>query len=330
MSHYKHLTIVEREKLDHLRAEGKSIASIAESLGRSKSTISRELRRNASEGEYIPCKAQARYQKRREACRPAKRLADPALMAFVCDKLFNHQWSPEQIAGRLRRERGKCVVSCATIYRAIWCGMLDEAAREAGPCEGKAKRKLRHRGKKRHRKGAEERRGKIRISNELENRPEDANARSRIGDWEADTVAGIQGGACIVTLNDRKSRYLIARVVPSKSAVPVAEAIIEALRGQPAYTITPDRGKEFALHSKVTEALGVPFYFPKPHQPWQRGTNENSNGLLREYYPKGSSFYAVTNEELQVVVDRLNDRPRKCLGWKTPREVYFNTVLHLT
>lgn len=203
MSHYKHLTIVERERLDHLRAEGKSITCIAELLGRNKSTISRELRRNTPKGEYIPYQAQTMYHERRKACRPIKRLADSALFAFVSDKFL-------------------------------------------------------------------------------------------------------------------------------KSAKPVARAIIEALQEQPAYTITPDRGKEFALHNQVTEALDIPFYFPKPHQPWQRGTNENNNGLLREYYPKGTSFYGVTNESLQVVVDKLNSRPRKCLDWQTPHEVYFNTVLHLT
>ena len=330
MSHYKHLTIIEREKLDHFRAEGKSITCIAELLGRNKSTISRELRRNTLDGEYVPCKAQARYQERREVCRPNKKLADRVLFAFVSDKFLNQQWSPEQIAGRLRQERGESIISCVTIYRAVRDGMLDEAARKITPYVTKAKYKLRHRGKKRHTKGTEERRGKISISNELETRPEEANARRRIGDWEADTVAGIQGGACLVTLDDRKSRFLIARVVSSKSAKPVAEAIIDALQGQPTYTITPDRGKEFALHSQVTEALDVPFYFPKPHQPWQRGTNENNNGLLREYYPKGCSFYGVTNEDFQMVVDKLNNRPRKCLGWQTPHEIYFNTVLHLT
>lgn len=330
MSHYKHLTIVEREKLDHFRAEGKSMTCIARLMGRSKSTISRELRRNASNGKYVPHRAHTQYCKRRVACRPVKRLSDRALFEFVSDKFLHHQWSPEEIAGRLRQERGETVVSYATIYRAIWDGMLDEAAREADPYASKARHKLRHRGKKRHAKGTEERRGKIRISNELEARPDEANSRQRIGDWEADTVAGIQGGSCLVTLDDRKSRFLIARVVPSKSAKPVADAIIDALRGQPAHTITPDRGKEFALHSRITEALGVPFYFPKPHQPWQRGTNENNNGLLREYFPKGSAFYKVTNESLQIVVDELNNRPRKCLGWQTPHEVYFNTVLHLT
>ena len=330
MSHYKHLTIVEREKLDHFRAEGKSITCIAKLMRRNKSTISRELRRNATDGEYVPYMAHTQYLEHRKKCRPAKRLSNRILFGFVCDKFLHHQWSPEEIAGRLRRERGETVISYATIYRAIRDGMLDEAARETDPCVSKAKYKLRHRGKKRHTKGAEEHRGKIRISNELETRPEEANSRSRIGDWEADTVAGIQGGSCLVTLDDRKSRFLIARIVPSKSAKPVADAIIGALQGQPAHTITPDRGKEFALHRLVTEALGVPFYFPKPHQPWQRGTNENNNGLLREYFPKGHAFYGVTNESLQTVVDELNHRPRKCLGWQTPHEVYFSTVLHLT
>ena len=156
-------------------------------------------------------------------------------------------------------------------------------------------RKLRHRGKSRHTKGYVERRGQIVISHDIDERPAVANERSRLGDWEGDTVAGITGKACLVTLVDRKSRFLIRGKASEKKAEHVNKVMIGSLKGQPCETITPDRGKEFAKHTVVTEALEkVQFYFPKPHHPWQRGTNENTNGLLREYFPKGRDLTDVS------------------------------------
>ena len=156
-----------------------------------------------------------------------------------------------------------------------------------------------------------------------------ANERSRFGDWEADTIVGYNHKSGLLTLVDRKSRFLRAAPLSRLGSKEVKTAMIEALRGQPLHSITPDRGREFQLHGKVTTALGVKFYFPPPHQPWQRGTNENTNGLLREYFPKGYDFSKLSDEDLQKVVDQLNHRPRKCLGYRTPAEVYFSTMLHL-
>ena len=231
---------------------------------------------------------------------------------------------------RLALERGMSVVSTATIYRAIYAGLFDAATKRRYPGVNKAKRKLRHRGKTRRNKNTQERRGKIIISNDLVDRPAIANNRGRIGDWEDDTVAGKVGGACLLTKADRKTRFLIGRKLSKKTSEAVRDATIDALKGYPVHTITPDRGKEFAKHWQVTEALHVPYYFPPPHQPWQRGTNENTNGLLREYFSKGHSLDDVSEEEVQRVVHELNTRPRKCLGWKTPYEVFFGKVLHLT
>ena len=233
-----------------------------------------------------------------------------------------------QIAGRLILEN-TCHISYNTIYRAIYAGMFDEPGLSHG--NRGAVRKLRHKGKSRHTKVYDERRGKIKISNHLADRPVEAQMRSRIGDWEADTVLGKAGGACLMTITDRKSRFLIAAKAQRKTADCIASEMIKSLKGQPLYSITPDRGKEFANHCKVTEALGgVQFYFPLPHQPWQRGTNENTNGLLREYFPKFTDISVLSDEYIQSKIDELNRRPRKCLGFLTPYEIYFEEMLHLT
>jgi IS30 family transposase len=268
------------------------------------------------------------YSKRRKACRPCKRLDDPILFQTVKEKFLEHQWSPEQIAGRLALERKQTVISYATIYRAIYSGMFDTGPRPHG-CRGVI-RKLRHRGKTRHTKSHEERRGKIRISNDISQRPAGAANRSRLGHWEGDTVAGVKGKACLVTLVDRKSRYLVGGKAEAKKADAVNEVMIQALRTEPLHSITPDRGKEFAKHAEVTAALDqVKFYFPLPHHPWERGTNENTNGLLREYFPKGKDISDIPDSYIQEKFDELNKRPRKCLGYRTPFEVYHSKLLHL-
>ncbi len=191
-------------------------------------------------------------------------------------------------------------------------------------------RKLRHRGKSRHTKGYIEKRGKIRISHPLSERPEAANQRERLGDWEGDTVAGVTGKACLVTYVDRRSRFLLSMKASEKKSQPVMEATIELLRGQPLETITPDRGKGFARHAKISEELeNVQFYFPLPRYPWDRGTNENTNGLLRECFPKGVDLSGFTDEYIQSKVDEINRQLRKCLGYRTPYEVYYSRELHL-
>ena len=250
MCHYKHLTLEEREKLLYFSAKGYSITEIVEELGRDKSTISRELKRNRNGEQYLPSAAQQMYSKRRKACRPCKRLDDPTLFQTVKKKFLEHQWSPEQIAGRLALERKRTVISYATIYRAIYSGTFDTGPRSHG--SRGVIRKLRHRGKTRHTKSHEERRGKIRISNDISQRPAGAANRSRRGHWEGDTVAGVIGKACLVTLVDRKSRYLVGGKAEAKNADAVNEVMIRALRAEPLRSITPNRGKEFAKHAEVT------------------------------------------------------------------------------
>ena len=311
-----------------MKRDGKRVSEIARAIGRSKSTVSREISRNSFRvggGEcYRASTAQARYERRREACVRPRILDDPGTFELVRSKFLEQQWSPEQIEGRLALELGESPVSDTTIYRAIQDGLFDG-------CVGgrKAARRLRRKGKRRKRAGREERRGKIVVSHSIEERPAAAGDRSRLGDWEADTVAGALGGACLATFTDRRSGYLAGGKAPSKTAEEVSAVAISSLAGHPLRSITPDRGKEFAKHSLVTEALGVEFYFALPHHPWQRGTNENTNGLLREYFPKGKPLDDVGDEEVLMVYDKLNRRPRKRLGYRTPHEVHYSTTLQL-
>ena len=313
MSHYKHLTPIERENLLFYIAKGYTVTGIAKELGRSKATISRELRRNSSHGKYLPSIAAAKYQKRRKKCRRKKLLEDPELQAFVRDKFLTQHWSPEQIAGRLKLEESPYQISYRTIYRGIYSGIFDTPAQRKSTGNRGAKRKLRHKGKPRRSKDRQDKRGK------------------RLGDWEADTVLGKLGGACLLTLVDRKSRFLLCRKMERKGSEELAEEMVAALQGHPLHTITPDRGKEFQRHAQITERLhGVPFYFALPHNPWQRGTNENTNGLLREFFPKGYDLANVSTQFLQLVEDALNFRPRKSLAFRTPFEIHFSLLLHFT
>lgn len=328
MNHYTHFTLKERELLKHFLDIGKNQTEISTLLVKNKSSISREINRNSQNGEYIPCEAHATYKKRRIHYKPKRKLDNPDLFKCVRDLFLNHQWSPEQISARLKFENSSLSISYTTIYREIYQGSFDQKGLSHG--NRGAIRKLRHRGKSRHTKTYEERRGKIQISHLITDRPDAANKREKIGDWEADTVLGQTGKACLVTLTDRKSRYLLCKKIPKKSSSFVKEAMLELLKNQPVKTITPDRGKEFSKHAEISQELSlVEFYFPFPHQPWQRGTNENINGLLREYFPKTKDI----NQSDSYVEDKMkeiNFRPRKCLNWKTPYEVYHSVALHLT
>lgn len=332
MRHYNHLSINERESLLILSNSGKNISQIAIILGRNKSTISRELKRNSINSNYSAVNADRLYHNRRLNSKRHKLLDNCTLKSKILKLFIDFQWSPEEISNRLKLENSNFHVSYNTIYRGIYDGTLEPIPLQHGQ-RGLA-RKLRHRGKTRHKKGQIETRGKIVISNPIELRPKEADKRQEIGHWESDTVAGKTGSECLVTNVDRKSRYLLAAKASTKSSEPVKEVMIELFKQLPANklkTITSDRGKEFSRHSDVTNALnGVQFYFPQPHAPWLRGTNENTNGLLREYLPKGVDIRNYSDEQIAQIVFKLNTRPRKCLGWKSPYEVFFNKMLHLT
>ena len=331
MSLYTHLTIDEREQIFLLFHQGQSIRVIAKLLERSPSTISRELARNHENQNYSPSVAQSKYTKRKSNCGRNLLLKNPELKALVKKLFLNEQWSPEQIAARLKLEKSAYTISFNTIYRAIYRGDLNESNLSHG--HRGAIRKLRHKGKTRHTKNHIEKRGKISVTHTIHERPAAANNRSTIGHWEADTVAGKTGKACLVTLTDRKTRYLMVEKIEKKIAVHVRDSVIKLLSALPKNkrkSITPDRGKEFSKHSEVTEQLEeMPFYFADPHAPWQRGTNENTNGLLREYFPKKEDMTACSKVYIDTCIEKLNKRPRKCLGWKTPYELFFSKVLRL-
>ena len=193
---------------------------------------------------------------------------------------------------------------------------------------------LRRNGKKRKKNGGVRNQGRYAITHCISERPEAAARRLEPGHWEGDTVAGRKGGARFVTMVDRKTRFLLAAKVPNGTADEVRDALIGMLGRLPAEcvcSVTPDRGHEFAKHAEVSAAVrDVPFHFADPYSPWQRGTNENTNGLLRQYFPKETSFDGVSDDDLASVVDKLNHRPRKYLAWRSPFEVFWNLVLQLT
>lgn len=331
MSHYKHFSIEERESLLVLKKSGKKVTEIAKVLKRNKSSVSRELKRNSINGDYSACAAEAAYKERRKNSKRRKLLENEELKETVQRLIIEEHWSPEEISGRLKIEDSKHQISYGTIYRGIYSGMLEThklSHRERGIV-----RKLRHKGKRRKKSGEAENRGKIVISHEISERPDEANIRSVSGHLEADTVLGKRGGACLVTLVDRKLRYGWIERASSKSAEDVNAAILRILHKLPVgyvKSITPDRGKEFACHSLITKATAIEFYFPPPHSPWARGTNENFNGLLREFVPKKRDISLFSDDQISDFALKLNTRPRKCLGWKSPLELFSGILLHFT
>jgi IS30 family transposase len=312
MRHYRQLTQEERYQISALKQLGHTQRQIAQALGRSPSTISRELRRNQEGHGYAAEEAQRITDKRRRAARKAhKRL--PELITWVEGRL-REDWSPEQIAG-LARAVGYPLVSHEWIYRHI------ERDKAAG---GELYKHLRHR-RKRYRKryGSQERRGRIIDRVGIEVRPAVVDERTRLGDWEGDTVRG-KGRSALVTLVERKSLQVVIQKVERATAEQTAAAITKRLGAvaEQVATITFDNGKEFAYHKQIAEALGCEVYFARPYHSWERGTNENMNGLIRQYFPKGTDFDQVTDEEIAAVERKLNMRPRKRLGYRAPIEVF--------
>lgn len=323
MNCYAHLTPMEREMIMIWHNAGFKNKDIAQYIARSESTISRELKRNKCNKHYSCFKAQEKYMRRRKACRMKQKFDNPQLKELVRNCIVDGHWSPEEISGRLREESSEFQVSYSTIYRAIHSGKLNKS----GAYGRELILKLRRKGRKR--KPQAEKRGKITISHTISERPCEANDRSRIGDWEGDTVAGCLNGSCLVTLTDRKSRYLLCGKAADKMSKSVTLVMLNLLKKVPLKTITLDRGKEFSKHVEITKKLKTEVYYAYPHQPWARGTNENTNGLLREYFPKGKDITPISEEEISRNVYNLNTRPRKCLGYKTPFEIFFSTKLHL-
>jgi len=316
-----------------MKGQKQSLRKIAAAMGRSVSTISRELKRNKqSHRPYSPSAAQNGYLKRRKNCGRKRILRNAQYQDLIRKLLGEYEWSPEQIENRLALEKHPLHISYATIYRAVRDGLFDPKAHYLKKTE-RFSYHLRRQGKPRRKNGSVNKQGKYPIPHTIAERPAGAEDRTEIGHFEADTVAGKKGSARLVTQVDRKSRYLLAVKVPDGSSEAVRDAMLAMFAGLPKNmlkSITPDRGPEFAKHAKVTEVLyQVPFYFADPYSPWQRGSNENTNGLLRQYFPKSTDLDPVSDERLAQIVDKLNHRPRKCLDWRSPAEVFFDCVLHL-
>ncbi|ARN93852.1 IS30 family transposase (plasmid) [Levilactobacillus brevis] len=331
MGSYHQLTIKERELIFLYHELNFTIRRIAKLIKRAPSTISRELKRNTPVSlRYLPSVAQKQYRMNKSRCGRSRILSNPNIKDLVGHLFLDLQWSPEEISNRLIHEDYSIRLSYSTIYRAIYQGVFNDKSLSHG--NRGAIRKLRHRGKSRHTKKYGERRGQIIIPHTIHERPLTAELRSEIGHWEADTVIGKAGGQCLVTMVDRKTRYLLAGKSAYKRAVSVNKTIINLMDKLPKNlfkSITPDRGSEFARHYKITHDRQVPFYFPDAHAPWQRGSNENINGLLREYLPKGQDLSKISTREIDTFIQKINTRPRKCLGWKTPYEIFHQTTLHL-
>ena len=313
MSSYTHFTLEERKKLQENLEKGKSIRKIAEELGRSPSSVSREIKRNYSKTKkrYHAWRAQTlSIQRRRESKR---RVLHPGTeeWEYILTKLGEY-WSPEAICGRWRLEHPeKKPLHFSTIYRYLGRGEFPRRSR---------KTHLRRRGKRKYDQKANY--NSIQPERTIPQWPEEIQTRSRFGDWEGDTVYGGIGKGLLVTLVDRKSRFLCAGLLPKRDAELTRQVIEDLLAGLPVRSISFDNGSEFADFQRLEANLGAPVYFAEPHKPWQRGTNENTNDILRFFFPKGCDFRSVSDVCLQAVVSSINHRPRKCLGWKSPCEVF--------
>jgi transposase, IS30 family len=328
MMPYRHLTESQRNVIFHLDMMGLSKAEIGRRLGCHRSTIARELQRNRScTNKYLPRIAQIKSDIRREACIRRPRTEDRALMKHVADHL-EKKWSPQQIAGRLKCKAPKHLVgksiSHATIYRWLWS---DKQRAE----HFKPYLRVAHK-KRRKPYGKPSKRGQISNRVSIEQRPAVVEERQRLGDWEGDTVVGKGRSGHVVTNVDRASRYLVTRRIDRALADNVDQALYAAMRRlgpDKRRTQTFDNGREFARHESIAERLGLDVYFAHPYSSWERGTNENTNGLLRQYLPKTRDFSTLTNTELASYTWQLNNRPRKCLDYLTPAEVFHQRIVAL-
>jgi len=312
MMSYTQLTREERYQISVLKAVGQSKTEIARVLGRHKSTIGREMTRNCGLKGYRPKQADSLAANRRQE-KPTRRISDDSWLRV--EQLLHEYWSPEQISHWLHQEEN-IYVSPEWIYQYVLRDKRDG---------GDLYEYLRCQKQRKKRYGTPDRRGQIKGRVSIDERPKVVNERSRIGDWEADTVIGKQGGKVLVTLVERKTRWSIIGKAPNRTAAEVRAVIVKRLLplSEHVHTLTYDNGKEFALHQDIDKELQSDGYFAHPYHSWERGLNENTNGLIRQFFPKGKDLSEVTDKDIQRVMDKLNNRPRKCLGFKTPNQVFF-------
>lgn len=317
---YKQLSYEQRVEIYALLKAGLNQTQIAKIVGVSKSTISREMKRNTGLKGYRPNQANERALDRRRNADKHVRFNDD--IKKVVKKHIEQDWSPEQISGRLKKN-GKPSVSHETIYQFI----IDDQKNG-----GELYKHLRQKRKKRRKRIKNgDHRGQIPNRVSIDERPAIVDSKERVGDWEIDTVIGKNHKGAFVTAVERKTKYSCIRHVPRKEAALVAEALIEMLSPfkELVFTITADNGKEFSEHEKIAAALNAQFYFAHPYSSWERGLNENTNGLIRQYYPKKTSLVSVDEQKLVDVQNKLNNRPRKTLNFDTPHQLFSNSLVAL-
>ena len=307
---YKQLTHIQRYQIYVLLKTGQNQATIAKVLNVHRSTISRELRRNKGKRGYRPAQAHRIAIKRHYKPRPRITQADWAIV----ESKLREDLSPEQVSNWVK-EHNHIEISHEWIYQYVW---RDKR------CKGLLYKHLRRKKKYRKRSGNRDNRGKIPNRIGIEERPDIVDRRERIGDWEVDTIIGKGRKGAMVTLVDRKSRFLRIGLVTRRTKDAVADTIISLLAGLPVHTITCDNGKEFADHEKIALALEAEVYFAHPYASWERGTNENTNGLIRQYFPKDMYFANLSTPDIAFVENRLNSRPRKCLSFAQPMVILNN------
>jgi len=312
---YQQLTLTKRYQITALIKLGLNQKEIAKELKVHPSTICRELKRNNDKirgysAEIAQIKSSKKHTQKHKRCAMTK-----VIEKYIRSKLKN-DWSPEQISGRLQRDKN-ISIHHETIYRFIYQNKSNG---------GLLYKYLRHKNKKYHKRSNDyQARGTIIGRVMIDKRPKVVEEKSRIGDWEIDTVVGKDHKGFLVTVVDRKSKFTIIKYVASKHAEVVTEALIEMLTPMKGITktITSDNGKEFAYHKQVSDKLNTDFYFANPYHSWERGLNEHTNGLIRQYLPKKSVFTGVTKEQITMIQNKLNHRPRKILKYKTPYEVFM-------
>jgi IS30 family transposase len=311
MQSYEHFTLLERESLYKLRKEGLGSRAIARELGRSPSSVSRELRRHTDkDGQYNSWNATLVYLHQRKNSRKKFLFETESELKRGTIEQLQRYWPPETIVAVWKKEHPGARLSHTSVYRAIKAGMLPKITeREHLRRRGKLKFKAKNC-------------APVKVDRRIGEWPVEVVDRGRVGDWEGDTIRGAPGKGVILTLVDRKSRFLVARLCKNKRAVTIEKAILSAMRGKPAHTMSFDNGSEFSTYHEVEDRLKTTVYFAAPRSPWQRGTNENLNGLLRFFFPKGANLLTFSPQYLEQVVDLINDRPRKCLGWLSPQQIF--------
>jgi len=324
MEKYNHLTLAERDIITTMLSEQKSLGEIAKSLNRSKSTISRELNRNSSPEYrlYLSHRAHARAEARRRKANRRLRLKNSQIVSYVRTKL-KAGWSPEQIAGRISIDHSDLSISHEAIYQYIYHSKT----------EGRQEliQYLRRAHRKRKNKGIGRRQKKTKIPNRIpiDLRPPSVEDRLQYGHWEADSLVSRKSSVALNSLVERKSRLLMLTRLNRKTADATLKAVVSRLKDLPPQarrTLTLDNGTENAKHQEITSSLGINCFFAHPYASWQRGANEHANGLVRWYLPKGTDFSKISDDEITRIESLINNRPRKCLGYKTPLEAASSFV----